>query len=90
MLEEFEKKFLSAIKDNNTYFFKHLLRQVPDAILFEIVFDRLQNFYRTTNRKELKFGSFRFVVHDGSLQFIEENSKNNRYLNQDFSNKEVE
>ncbi len=63
------------------------LVQVPDEEILEEAAARLQSQYTRENGNKLKYGTFRFVFHDGRFQGVEDWPRNKRYLSAARNNK---
>lgn len=56
------------------------LSQLQDEQVLEEAAKRLQKQYENDHGSEFRFGSFRFIFHDGRFQGIEEWPRNKRYI----------
>ena len=56
------------------------LAQLQDEQVLEEAAKRLQQQYKGDHGTEFKYGSFRFIFHDGRFQGIEEWPRNKRYI----------
>lgn len=55
------------------------LKNYEDSVLIEEVALRLQYQFRSENGREFRYGSFRFIFHDGRFQGVEDWPRNKRY-----------
>ncbi len=56
------------------------LAAIPDMLIIKEAARRLQKEFCREFGAEMRFGSFRFIYHDGQLRQIEEHPRNRRYL----------
>ena len=56
------------------------LSSVPDLAILKEAAERLQKSFRKEFGTEMRYGSFRFIYHDGQLRQIEDHPKNRRFL----------
>jgi hypothetical protein len=76
------QKLRELAAHGNELIFKELLQVFSSEFLYEEAFNRLQDEFEKENRKKMKYGDFRWVVHDGRLQAIFDYPKNRRYRSQ--------
>lgn len=73
------QKLNDLLKEGNELTLKELLQVFSSEHLYEGAFARLQEEFEKENRRPMKYGDFRWVVHDGRLQAIFDYPKNRRY-----------
>ena len=56
------------------------LYKVPDLAIIKEAADRLQKAFCKEFGVEMRYGSFRFIYHDGQLRQVEDHPKNRRLL----------
>ncbi len=56
------------------------LGALQDEQVLEEAAKRLQQQYKSDHGSDFRFGSFRFIFHDGRFQGIEEWPRNKRYI----------
>ena len=65
---------------NNNHDYRGNLSGVPDLAIIKEAADRLQKAFCKEYGIEMRYGSFRFIYHDGQLRQVEDHPKNRRFL----------
>jgi len=78
-MQDVLQKLLKLYQEKQFVPLKSYLQLLPNELFYEEALDRLQDEFQKENRQPMRYGDFRFIVHEGRLQSIVEFPKNRRY-----------
>jgi len=56
-----------------------IFKSLPTETLYEVTVERLQEEFKRDWGKRMRFGQFRWIIHEGNFHVIEDWPKNRRY-----------